>query len=298
MPINFAIKFGLCLILLVLNGCTAIRDATIECPPSASSSRWPQARPIHETLRDRSVEIAWPSAHRARTEHFADNSLSGIRELASLHIPLLEVDVRLNRERTALLFHDATVQCGNTLTPGTFEGRRIDSLNDQEIKIVELAGRDDEKIPTLREALEAVKPFNTLLELDLKDESPDAIAQVLDLVRATNNQARVLVQCKSTQCGKILRDKYFDIALLMRVRSPDKLAESIDLDPIVIELEKWYSPEAVSAIRKHGIRTLVNIAGSVYDRPIYWRSLFGDGVNILMTDHSTQLLRISTCSIF
>ena len=115
------------------------------------------------------------TAHAACKGHAPENTIAGVRAALSLGADAIEIDIRLTSDGTPVLLHDDTV---DRTTAGKGE---IASLSLSQVRRLRIG--DDERVPTLREVLEAVDG-GALLVLEVK---PTAIEEaVLEVVRSAN----------------------------------------------------------------------------------------------------------------
>ena len=148
-------------------------------------------------------------AHRACPKHTAENSLDGIRRAAEFGADAVEIDVRLTRDRVAVLMHDRTLRrttgaWGPTMAYSFATVRRLRLSN-------------GEVVPTFAEALDA-SPEGLRVAIHVK--APRAIDPILDEVRNQGRQRVVMVWSKHPATlrvaasrepeieGSLLRDTY------------------------------------------------------------------------------------------
>ncbi|MGB2694526.1 MAG: glycerophosphodiester phosphodiesterase family protein [Dehalococcoidia bacterium] len=112
------------------------------------------------------------TAHAACKGHAPENTLAGVRAALDLGADAMEIDVRLTRDGMPVLLHDSTV---DRTTDG--EGR-LDEFSLRQMR--RLDAGDAERIPTLREVLDAVAG-NMLVVLEIK--AADIEEPVLNAVR-------------------------------------------------------------------------------------------------------------------
>lgn len=148
-------------------------------------------------------------AHRACPKHTAENSLDGIRRAAAFGADAVEIDVRLTRDRVAVLMHDRSLRrttgaWGPTMAYSFAAVRRLRLSN-------------GEVVPTFAEALD-VLPEGLRVAIHVK--VPRAIDPILDEVRNQRRQREVMVWSKRAAPlrvaaerepeieGSLLRDTY------------------------------------------------------------------------------------------
>ncbi len=120
------------------------------------------------------------TAHAACRGHAPENTLAGIRTALSLGADAIEIDVRCTRDGVPVLLHDGTVD-------RTTDGRgEIAGLSLRQAR--RLNAGDGERIPTLREVLEAVNG-QALLVLEVK------AAEIEEAVLAAVHRAGALDWC-------------------------------------------------------------------------------------------------------
>jgi glycerophosphoryl diester phosphodiesterase len=116
-------------------------------------------------------------AHRGYSAKFPENTLSSYRAARDLGFERLELDVHLSKDGVPVLMHDANI---DRVTDGT---GLIKDYTLKELK--EFRVGEDEKIPTLEEALQLTKDKMTV-SIELKQKGhmyPGLEATVLDVVK-------------------------------------------------------------------------------------------------------------------
>jgi glycerophosphoryl diester phosphodiesterase len=99
------------------------------------------------------------TSHAACKGHAPENTLAGIRAALRHKADAIEVDVRLTRDAVPVLLHDSTV---DRTTEGNGEIRDLSLSQARRLRIRSQRGAvlslsNDQRIPTLREVLEAVR---------------------------------------------------------------------------------------------------------------------------------------------
>jgi len=254
------------------------------CTPLGSSGL-----PVTQELRLSSRHpLRWCSAHRGRLEGFPENSLIGLEHAAKKGVRLLEVDVRRTSDGQLILFHDGTLKQKNFEGSTALYGSKIDSLSFNKLREGHLPFTQDIKIPLLSEALRAVRPFRSVLQLDVKKETREILTQIVKTVQAESMLDRVLIQCRKIENAQFLNRNFPWVALDIRVDQEEKLITAINLSPHVVELEGWRSKDAARQLRQAKIRSLFNLAPSEYDTEEMKSKLFDESVDIVMTDYADK----------
>lgn len=136
-----------------------------------------------------------------------DNTLASFEEGIATGADIVEVDVHVCKDGTAILLHDDSPY---------LLMHSYGELNDPQIRRLLGAAYDDHPIATLEQALSVSADRGTKLNLDMK--SPDAIAPTVRLIRRYNAQSRVFI----TGCSDAMTKLYPDIRVMMN--TPDELS--------------------------------------------------------------------------
>ena len=109
-------------------------------------------------------------AHRGNNKYFLENSISSIKSAAEIESEGIEVDIRHTKDGHAILMHDSTLKrvAKNKLGKICPLEEKIKKLNIIDIRTNCLL-KNNEEIPLLIEALEAVSLSNVEWFLELKD---------------------------------------------------------------------------------------------------------------------------------
>ena len=226
------------------------------------------------------------SVHRGRVtpSDLPDNSLPAIEIALAKQVPYIEVDVRLSKEGDLFLFHDGSLKPGNSLAPDHLYGRQIQSLTKEERALVYLDQARTIPVPLLSSAISLLQPASSSLQLDLKGESDQLIAAVLNLISRESQLANVIIQIRDpARIGPILK-AYPKARILARCRSKRDLEEALKYPVEVVELERWLTTEAVHQSHAKGALVLINVARSRFDNHHSWCHLRARGVDIIMSD--------------
>lgn len=245
-----------------------------------------------ERLRDSRQPILWAAAHRGDRSKGSDNGSTAIRAAVDASIPLIEIDVRSNAEGTLILFHDKKLTGKNFSGPFHLRGRSVETLTDEEIAGMAHPPPFGEKILTLDEALDLVDGQRSALQLDIKGgQEPRVAALAVELASRKGAIDRIVVQCQRLETLSMLRERYPDVAVLARLQEWSEMAVAAPLSPEIVQVSSDYvSPLISRRIRAAGARTLVKSLGE-RDGPAFWDELISKGVEIILTDRTTELSR-------
>jgi glycerophosphoryl diester phosphodiesterase len=235
--------------------------------------------------------VSMAVAHRGNLHRGAlpDNSAPALLEAMNAGVPLLEVDVRRSREGELFLFHDGSIQSGNSYAPRDLVGRPAQGLSRRERERVFLDRGRAIPIPTLEDALRLVQASQgSSLQLDFKGESDELVFAALDLVVQRDMLSRVVVQLRSVERVQAVKQHYPGVRISARCRDSVQLKTALERGVEMVELERWVSSEAIRAAHATNTRVLLNIAGTRLDEPSTWRYLRSRGVDVIMSDYADR----------
>ncbi len=121
--------------------------------------------------------------HRGACGYFPENTLLSIKKAIEMGVDAVEFDVRMTKDGVLILFHDEKLDRLLKIH-GRVRERTYDFLRRFTIR--------GEKIPTLEEALQVLKPKNVKVVIEVKE--PDTIDKVIDIIsRSGIERDRVLI---------------------------------------------------------------------------------------------------------
>jgi glycerophosphoryl diester phosphodiesterase len=262
---------------------------TAELSSSAYTASSP--RSVLARLYEKPSPLRWPSAHRGAQTFGPENSLEAIRGAAQTGIPLIEVDVRRNADGTLFLYHDSRLDERKVTGPSQLLGRRAESLDDRELRLLRYAGGSPAHLAMYAEALDAVAPYRTTLQLDVKGEPRSVIDQAVHIAREKGQAHQIVVQCQRLSTLAYVREKFPDIAVLARAHSITDVRKAYRKLPDIIQIDEvWISPAMVQEIHAAGSKILVKSLDNI-DTVEHWQRLFDAGVDIVLTDNAVQMVR-------
>ena len=260
-----------------------------ELSSSAYTASSPQS--VLARLHEKPSPLRWLAAHRGDPGSGPENSIPAIRGAAQAGVPLIEVDVRRNADGTLFLYHDARLHPDKVVGPRALMGQRVTSLSDHELSLVEYPGATAAGLATYRQALEAVRPYRTALQLDVKGEPLAVIDQAVRMARKQGQGHQIVIQCQRLSTLARMRERYPDISVLARSHSIADIRLAYRRLPDIIQVdEEWITPEMVDEIHLTGSKILVKSLGAM-DTPEHWDRLFNAGIDIVLTDKAVPMLR-------
>jgi glycerophosphoryl diester phosphodiesterase len=138
---------------------------------------------------------------------YPDNTLASFLEGIELGADIVEVDVLVSQDGTAVLLHDDSPY----LHTHTYE-----QLNKPNVRLLLDPAYKDHEIATLGQALQASMLRGTKLNLDLK--SVLSIEPTVQLIRQYGAQKRVFI----TGCSDAMTERFPDIQVMLN--TPDELS--------------------------------------------------------------------------
>jgi glycerophosphoryl diester phosphodiesterase len=176
------------------------------------------------------------ASHRGDWRDFADNSLEGIESCIAMGVHLVEIDVAQTKDGQLVLMHDSKV---DRTTDGT---GNVSGLTLAEIKNLYLRNGlnrvTEFKVPTLEEAMLAVKGKNILVNLDKADQY---FNEVYAILQRTGTTAQAII--KSSQPYATLRNQYgavLDQMTFSQVITIESSTTFASLEPLLNKLHPYY----------------------------------------------------------
>lgn len=227
-------------------------------------------------------------AHRGGTG--PDGTVAGCLRSLDRGIAFLELDVRLTRDRAAVILHDPTVD-------RTTDGKGpVDALTLAQLRRLDAGARfhpsfAGERVPTVAELLRAVGRRGVVL-LELK--VPEAAGPVVEAIRAEAAFDRAVVRTASEEVLREIRGAD------PRVRTGTMAAIPEAVEPFVARLAELgvsaftpkdnapLTPDLVRAFRARGIA----VWGTNTNDEVVMRHLIRCGVDGIITDRPEELRRL------
>ncbi|MCQ6559456.1 glycerophosphodiester phosphodiesterase [Paenibacillus mendelii] len=137
-----------------------------------------------------------------------DNTWASFLEGIQMNADIVEIDIRVTSDGTAILLHDDSPY----LREYTYE-----QLNQAEYRTKLDAIYEEHEIVRLEDVLRYIEPYDTKLNLDVKDVS--AIDPTIALVQRYHAQERIFI----TGCSDGITQRYPDIQVMLN--TPDDLSQ-------------------------------------------------------------------------
>ena len=234
--------------------------------------------------------LYWIGAHRGIGNANNEGSLETLRKSAEIEPHMIDLDLRQSRDGTLFLFHGAVIRDSGPFAQTSFHGRKIDALTRKELSDLCYSNSRDSCIPLFQDALRVLKPFSTLLLLDIKFESKEIIDQVISEASEIEMKDRLVFGCRHTECLTYLREKHPHILVSARTFSPEHVHEVLQSRPAFVWVKKtWATSELIQSIHKAGAKAIVGSFSERREIFEHWCSLYQMGIDVIFVDSPAKL---------
>lgn len=284
-------------VLFILSSCTTTKQNNVE-------------RIISEFNNSTSPNVL-VVAHRGDWRHAPENSIEGLKLCIEKGIDIVEVDVRLTKDKQLVLMHDLTID-RTTSGKGKVSDHTLDELkqlflkNNQGGKEAELT---TERIPTLEETLLEAKG-KIMLNLD---KAWDIMSEV-NLVLIKTQTVEIAILKGRADADQVLKeistfdDKFVYMPIIAdnEDNAITKLKDQLEkLQPKAFELFLRESDTIMKQseyLKNHGSRVWINSLWSslcfghedskaIKNPNENWGWIIEKGANIICTDYPNELLQ-------
>ncbi|BBI36367.1 glycerophosphodiester phosphodiesterase [Cohnella abietis] len=189
------------------------------------------------------------AAHTGSGVH-PDNTMASFLEGLELGADILEVDVRVTQEDTAILLHDDSPY---------LQTYSYEQLNEPDVRIKLDPIYKDHEIAKLEQILRVSEPFGTKLNLDLKTSA--CIDSTVQLIRQFAAQDRTFI----TGCSESITMRYPDIQVMMN--TPDELSswEMVRYDEFVESMCNQARQGGYTGLNMNGLTCLPEIVNRAHE---------------------------------
>ena len=234
-------------------------------------------------VRGEPASLHWLMAHRGGKQEAHGNSLRAILTAAKEGVPVIEIDLRRSTNGEIFLCHGKhLVDEGVTVAGNPKAG--IETLSSEEIRTLVYPGPEHDPIATYEEALYAIKPYRSGLELDIKNDSPDLTRQALQMAQHAGLGMRVIVPAEAGNIAE-KRKLYPDAILEVRVYSVKEAQESLKYHPDIVGIDEDFLDDTLASdIHAAGAKISTKTLDALGDTAEHREALFHRGVNLILTD--------------
>jgi len=173
--------------------------------------------------RDLWTRRPWCVAHRGAVTKAPENTLKSFALAMQLGADMIELDVRLSKNRRVVVIHDAEL---DRTSDGT---GLVRSYTLEELKRFDFG--DGERIPTLEEVLELVRD-KMLINIEIKE--PDMAREVVDIVERYNAKEKVVISSfihpVLAEIKKLNPEIKIGLLFVHRPIDPAKFAKEVNAD--------------------------------------------------------------------
>jgi len=235
-------------------------------------------------------------AHRGASSLCPENTIAAVYTALDLGVDMIEVDVHQSLDGELVVIHDATVD-RTTNGEGKVKRLRLDELKALDAGSWFKSTFRNEKIPTLREVLEAAAGKAVIL-IELKAKQIEM--QTIQLVKDLNMAHHVIIQSFDPQQIHNVKQYAPDIPTFLLVYKPRhssqperaarwmiSVAQYVGASGIGIR-GKWFTPELLALAAEEDLQVFV----WAVDSPSRFRKFIEAGVHGIITNRPQDLLTL------
>ncbi|HBG00907.1 MAG TPA: hypothetical protein DDW87_04965 [Firmicutes bacterium] len=204
-------------------------------------------------------------AHRGASSLAPENTMAAVYAALDLGVDMVEVDVHRSSDGELVVIHDGTV---TRTTNGTGAVNRLTLADLKELDAGSWFDRsfENERIPTLREVLEAVRDKAILL-IELKGERTEV--RTVELVRELGMSDQVVMQSFDFRQIQKVKEKAPEIPTVFLVSQPEhsseprraagwmiNTAEFVGASGIAVR-HNWFTPELLELASEEDLKVFV-----------------------------------------
>lgn len=173
------------------------------------------------------------ASHRGDWRNFPENTIEAINGAIAMGVDIVEIDIAKTKDGHYILMHDNTVE-RTTNGHGLVKDKTLEEIHQLKLRNG-LKMDTDFRIPTLKEAMLAVKGKNVLVNLDKADEHFDDVYRIL-LETGTIDQTII----KSDKPYDSLCEKYGDNFHKMRFMPVIPIGDNTTIEKLDFLLDKKF----------------------------------------------------------
>lgn len=227
-------------------------------------------------------------AHRGASMEAPENTKSAITKAIELGAPVIEVDIRMTKDKVAVIVHDLEIEK---------EGKNyhIKDLDLSELRTFDIGGWflnkfKGEKILTLEEMLQLDYKGSALM-LEIKWMGAPFIQDVEQIMRTIcihGKDQKLFIATQSLPVLSYLKEKYPSCALIAIIHSEAEVEEFLKEEPKLMALRhQLLTQERVAFLHKKG----VEVWGWTIDDLAYGKELKKLGVDGIITNNAARFLK-------
>lgn len=226
-------------------------------------------------------------SHRGDHQNAPENTLAAFDKAIEAGAHIVEVDVRLTRDKTWVVYHDRTIRLRN--------GARmmVSQCTYAELKQLTVSGSryriPDQNIPTLNEVLEHLRD-RVVIYLDDKMGRP---LELVEIIQEHKMEDQVFIGVNDYADAILMSEFAPDVHWRARVKPiGNNIDKYLVLKPLIIEVNNFsaLTPERVNRIHEAGVKIMVNSYGHRESKDYYTIFVEMVGADIIQTDNLDKLL--------
>ncbi|MBI3212076.1 MAG: hypothetical protein HYZ47_05310 [Simkania negevensis] len=227
-------------------------------------------------------------AHRGASMEAPENTKSSITKAIELGAPIIEVDIRMTKDKVAVIVHDPEIEK---------EGKsyHIKDLDLSELRTFDVGGWflnkfKGEKILTLEEMLQLDYKGSALM-LEIKWMGAPFIQdveQVMHTIHTQGKNQKFFIATQSLPVLSYLKKKHPSCTLIAIIHSEPEVEEFLKVEPKLMALRhQLLTKERVAFLHERGIE----IWGWTIDDLAYGKELKRLGVDGIITNNAASFLK-------
>ena len=229
-------------------------------------------------------------AHRGAMDTHPENTIAAFKEAIRLQAQMIELDVRMTKDKQLVILHDETV---DRTTNGT---GKIEELSFKQVRQLDAGGWkspdfEGEKIPTFAEVL-AVMPNTIWLNVHLKGDRKLG-TKVAEVLIKENKQHQAFLAC-GTEAAKGAHAVSPDILICNMERQTeieDYIDQTIDKNNEFIQLKKVEVNPEIENYTKRLKANNVKVNYCCTDSPEEVIKLFDYGVDFVLVNDLGEIMK-------
>ncbi len=238
-------------------------------------------------LTNLSQPLRWEVAHRGVRDASADNTIGALVTAARLNVSVVEFDIRTSSDGELFLYHDRRINSSKFRNAVEVKDAAFSSLLSDQIRKLRYADKTKSRIPTLSEALTALRPYPILILPEIKEFNTSKFTAFIEILRAENFYERSVLQCSSESMTRDVIRMEPKLKLAVRVGNTQQLSDALIVKPTIVQIdESWMTSPVLLQIRNAGARTMIKTLDGLGDTTAHRKALFGAGVDLVLTDYS------------
>lgn len=229
-------------------------------------------------------------AHRGAMDTHPENTIEAFKEAIRLQVQMIELDVRLTKDKKLVILHDETV---DRTTDGT---GKIQDLTWKQVKKLDAGSWKssefkDLRIPTFEEAL-AIMPDDIWLNVHLKGDE-ELGKRVAEVVMKKNRQHQAFLACGEKAANGALQvsDEILICNMERQGNTEDYVEQTIENGNQFIQLYKVPVNQEIKNHTKSLKANNVKINYCCTDDPKEIKALFEYGVDFILVNEPAKALK-------